>query len=691
MNTVARSHADDVGSLPGMRAARREAFVRLGVETLGDLLRLAPRRYEDRRHPRPTADIEAGETALVVGRVRSSKSFRTRAGLSILEATIADASGTAIARWFYRGFMPTPLPEDRRVALFGVVKTVKNAQPEFKSPELERLAEEGVDDPGCGRFVPVHPRTAGLSAAVVRRAVWDALPAALDVPDPLPAPLRAAHDLPALGETLRALHFPDDLEEAERARRRLAFDELLVHELLLAERRQARRATAAPPLPFPARVRARIEARLPFELTPGQVKAVDEIVADLEQPVPMNRLLQGDVGSGKTAVAVYALLGAVARGLQVAFMAPTEVLARQHTQTLERMLTGSRVRLEQLAGGRRGKGRTAALARIAAGEADVVVGTHAVLSADVQFADLGLVIVDEQHKFGVRQRRELVAKGGTKAAWRRPHCLVMTATPIPRTLALTVWGDMEVSVIEGRIPGRAPVETCVVTAQEARDVMPRVRAELAAGRQAYVIYPLVEESDKIALKDAQAGHERWTRALPEHRVGLLHGRLKRDEKERVMEAFRTGEVAVLVATVVVEVGVDVPNASLLIVEHAERFGLSQLHQLRGRIGRGTTGGLCILVDRSREETPARLEILAADTDGFAIAEEDLKLRGVGDLFGTRQHGRPAFRAAVLPRDLPVLMEARTAADALLSEDPALEAHPALARALKARRSLLDDV
>ena len=604
-----------------------------------------------------------------------------------------DASGVAVARWFYRGFLPKPLPEDRRVALYGTVEAVRAELPAFQGPELERLAEEGVEEPGCGRYVPVHPRTTGVTAPAVRRAVWDALPAAAAIEDPVPAAVRAAYALPALGDALRALPFPDDLAPAECARKRLAFDELLLHELQLARRRAARQGMAAPPVPFSARVRERIRSRLPFELTPGQQRVVDEIVADMTQPRPMHRLLQGDVGSGKTAVAVYALLGAVARGLQVAFMAPTEVLARQHSETLASMLAGSRVRIEELVGGRRSKARDAALARIAAGEADVVVGTHAVIGEAVRFFDLGLVIVDEQHKFGVRQRQELVAKGGTKAGWRRPHCLIMTATPIPRTLALAVWGDLDVSVIEGRIPGRTPVETWVVQPNEGARVMQRVRAELAAGRQAFVIYPLIEESDKLALKDAQAGRERWARALPGYKVGLLHGRLKRDEKEGVMGAFRAGAVHLLVATVVVEVGIDVPNATVLVVEHAERFGLSQLHQLRGRIGRGTEGGLCVLVDRARAETPARLEVLAADADGFAIAEEDLKLRGVGDVCGTRQHGRPASHAASLPRDLPLLVRAREAATGLQAQDPALEhpAHAGLARALAARERRAEDL
>ena len=685
----ARGPRDDVATLPGIHSGRRDALARMGIETLEDLLRLAPRRYEDRRHPRPLGALAAGETVVVVGRVTGSRAFRTRRGLSILEAVVEDGSGTAVARWFYRGFVPKPLPHDQRVALYGAVQAVKAGRVEFKAPELERLPEE--DDPagsaGVGRYVPVHPCSAGLTAPVVRRAVWEALDAAALVADPVPAALRRAYGLPELGMALRGLHFPEALEQAEAARRRLAFDELLVHELLLLRRRALRRTRRAPAIAFPARVHERIRARLPFTLTAGQERVIAEIVADLEQPAPMMRLLQGDVGSGKTAVAAYAMLGVVACGRQAAFMAPTEVLARQHAATLESLLAGSRVRLLRLAGGARSVARREALAAIASGEADIVVGTHAVIAEDVRFASLALAIVDEQHKFGVQQRRELIAKGeGTDAEVDAPHCLVMTATPIPRTLALTVWGDMDVSVIEGTIPGRTPVETIVVKPRDGRSVMRRVKAELAEGRQAYVIYPLIEESDNLALQDAQAGAVRWQKALPGRSVGLLHGRMKRDEKDATMAAFRAGDIHLLVATVVVEVGVDVPNATILVVEHAERFGLSQLHQLRGRIGRGTEGGLCVLVDRSRAATPARLDVLAGTRDGFVIAEEDLKLRGVGDVFGTRQHGRAPFHAAALPADLPVLLRARQAAERLGAEDPGLvrPEHAGLAEALRTR-------
>ena len=674
--------------LGGLTAPRRAALSRLGVETVEDLLRLAPRRYEDRRHPQPIAQLVEGSTVLVIGEVAAARVFRARRGLGIHEAVVADATGEVKVRWFHRGgWTPRALPVGARVALFGNVKARGRAV-ELASPAIERLPADGEEPedgvPGANRLVPVHPLTSGITAPVVRLAVWNALPAASALRDTLPAARLAALGLPRLADALRALHFPDHLRDAEQARRRLAFDELLVHEILLARRRRRRLAEQAPAIEVDARLDARIRARLPFSLTAGQDGAVAEIVADLARPHPMNRLLQGDVGSGKTAVAAYALLAAVARGRQAAFMAPTEVLARQHEHTLGALLAGSRVRVAMLTGGRRGKARNEVLERVAAGEVDLVLGTHAVISKDVRFDRLGLVVVDEQHKFGVRQRHELVAKAGDAS---RPHLLVMTATPIPRTLALTVYGDLDVSVIAGRPPGRRPVETRVVYPRQGREILDRVRAELEAGRQAFVIYPLVEESDKLGLRDAIDGRDRWARALPGHRVGLLHGRMKRDEKEAAMTAFRDGSVHLLVATVVVEVGVDVPNATVLVVEHAERFGLSQLHQLRGRIGRGRAGGLCLLVDRSKEETPARLEVLAATDDGFEIAEEDLKLRGTGDVLGTRQHGVAGFRAARLPRDLPLLGHARREASALLDADPRLRdpAHAVLADLVATRQ------
>ncbi len=671
----------DVAALPGVTPPRREAFERLGIRTVEDLLRLAPRRYEDRRHPTPIGSLAAGEPALVLARVLSSKAIRLRGGLSLRTADVEDASGRIEVRWFHRGFLAQPLRVGARVALYGVPRRSRG-RIALVGPACETIADdlpEGVLEESAaapaggrprttGRLVPVHPLTPGLSAPIVRRAAWAATAVADRVADGVPAGLAARWGLPPLGEALRDLHFPETEPAAERARSRLAFEELVVHALMLARRRAARGGARALPFRFTPRLDERIRARLPFTLTPAQDGAVAEVARDLAGSHPMCRLLQGDVGSGKTAVAAYALLAAAANRVQAALLAPTAVLAEQHRDVFGRLLEGSRVRVESLVGGRRTAERRAALARIAAGDADLVLGTHAVLSEDVRFRRLGLVVVDEQHRFGVRQRRDLVAKGD---APHRPHCLVMTATPIPRTLALAVYGDLDVSVIEGRPPGRGRVETWVVRPTEGARVLDRVKREVAAGRQAFVIYPLIEESDRSGLRDATLGRERWARALPARRVGLLHGRMTPAEKSQAMADFRSGALDVLVATVVVEVGIDVPNATVLIVEHAERFGLSQLHQLRGRVGRGGEDGLCALVDRSKDGGAERLEVLARTDDGFEVAEADLRLRGGGDLFGTRQHGAPAFRAAEFPRDLPWLARAREAAHALLAEDPTL--------------------
>ena len=444
--------------------------------------------------------------------------------------------------------------------------------------------------------------------------------------------------------------------------------------------------TTATPFTFTPELERRIRARFPFRLTDAQERAVAALRADLVRRTPMNRLLQGDVGAGKTLVAVHACLACVANRRQAAFVAPTEVLARQHETTLRRWLEGSEVRVEALYGARRGKARAAVVERIARGEVDLVVGTHAVLSRDVRFARLSLVVVDEQHKFGVVQRRELVSKGAA------PHVLVMTATPIPRTLAMVAYGDLDVTVLDGVPPGRGPRTTWVVGPADGPRVFERVRAELRAGRQAFVVYPLVEESDRAGLRDATAGRDAWARALPAARVGLVHGKLKAEERHAVMAAFRAGGLDVLVATVVVEVGVDVPNATVLVVEHAERFGLSQLHQLRGRVGRGAGGGLCVLMDRSEGPTPDRLEVLARTEDGFEIAEHDLRLRGAGDLFGTRQHGAPAFVAARLPDDLPILVRARAVARAVVEGDRGLDAPDlkGLAARVRAREDAIGD-
>lgn len=644
---------DPVALVPGVGASRAEVYARLGVATVADLLRLAPRRFEDRRVVSGSTRLIPGTTATFVGHVMASRTVRARGRLVIVEATMRDDEGEVRARWFNQPWLGRSLTPGARVLVHGDVVR-KGGVPLFESPSLERPPEGDEPHPGCHRLVPVHPTTAGLSTSSLRRAVWSALHALGELADPMPGPVRDEVGLPSLLEAIRRLHFPTSSEDAERARMRLAFDELFVHEMLLARRKAARVRRVAPALRFTATLHRRIRARFPFELTPAQNRVVADLARDLSRDVPMHRLLQGDVGSGKTVVAAYACLAAAANGHQSAFMAPTELLARQHEATLAGWLRGSDVEVVGLYGAAKARERREARARVASGAARIVVGTHAVFSAGVEFERLGLVVVDEQHKFGVRQRRELVGKGAA------PHCLVMTATPIPRSLALVVYGDLDYSVLDGKPPGVGRRTTWLVRPSDGERVFARVRDELGRGRQAYVVYPLVEESESLALRDAIAGHAAWTRTLPSHRIGLVHGRMKADARAQVLESFRRRELDVLVATVVVEVGIDVANATMLVVEHAERFGLSQLHQLRGRVGRGEAGGLCVLMDRSEGATPERLSVLEALDDGFAIAEEDLRLRGAGDFFGTRQHGAPAFLAARLPEDLPLLAKARAA-------------------------------
>ena len=689
--TVLLTLADPVARVPGVGTARGATFSRLGVATVGDLLRLAPRRFEDRRATTPAALLVAGAVATWTGRVVSARTIRARRGFVIVEAVGVDETGEVRARWFNQPWIAKGLTPGTTVLWHGSLKDARGRL-EFAAPAVERVPDDPAQPhPGVGRLVPVHPGAARLSPLSVRRAVWTALERLAPVPDPLPLSARAAGEgdeapLPSLAETFARLHFPERVEDSEAARARLAFEELLVHECLLARRRAARASVEGVPLRWTRTLDARIRRRLPFRPTEGQEHAIREILRDLAAPSPMNRLLQGDVGCGKTAVAAYACLVAVANRRQAAFMAPTELLARQHAATLAEVLEGSSVRVETLLGSGRGKPRKEALARIARGDADLVVGTHALLSAPVEFAHLALVVVDEQHKFGVRQRRALVTKGPA------PHCLVMTATPIPRTLAMTAYGELAVTVVHGRPPGAGRRTTRVVTPSGSAEVLAAVREALARGEQAFVVFPLVEESDKVDLRDATRGAHQWQTALAGFRVGLVHGAMTADARAATMDAFRRRRLDCLVATVVVEVGIDVPNATVLVVEHAERFGLSQLHQLRGRVGRGPRGGRCFLMDRAAAGTPARLEVLAATEDGFEIAEEDLRLRGGGDLFGTRQHGMPAFFSARLPDDLPLLERARRTVARLLEADPALSSpeHAGLAARVRRREADIGD-
>jgi len=662
----------DVRELPGLKTVRPKALESLGLRTVHDLVQHLPRRHEDRRRFKPIASILDNEFAVVRGTIEKLRAPRIRGRRSLVEAAVADDSGAVRVQWWNQPWLMKALREGDDVVLFGRLRGGKLTAPEW---EVVR----GDESIHAGRIVPVYPLTKGVAGPSLRRAMHAALED-LSIPDPLPPDLLGKRELPPLGEALQQVHFPDDRESLERAKTRFRYEELFWFQLALAAQRMHTKRQSGFAQRCPPAVDERIRARLPFTLTNAQDRAVAEIASDMASEHPMNRLLQGDVGSGKTAVAVYAALVAIANRRQAAFLAPTEVLARQHFATVTSLLEGSDVCVELLLGATSAAERRRLREGLADGSVHFVVGTHALLEPDVEFGALSLVVVDEQHKFGVAQRAKLVRKG------MRPDLPVMTATPIPRTLALTAFGDLDVSVLDELPPGRQPPATEVLTGERAHRAYEGVRRFVAEGRQAYVIFPLIEESAEV---DAQAAEEGFARLaegpLSSLRLGLVTGRTPSEERQETMRAFREGELDVLVGTTVLEVGLDVPNASVIVVENAERFGLSTLHQLRGRVGRGGRRSQCYLIAlQPTPEAEARLSIMEATTDGFRIAEEDLRLRGPGEFFGTRQSGLPEFRVANLVRDADVLREARKDAFALLESDPRLEGAPLLREEFRRR-------
>jgi ATP-dependent DNA helicase RecG len=645
--------------LPGVGPALTRKLRHLGLERLGDLLAHRPRRYESAVPEVQIAELFGEDEATIEGIVRSVTSRRVRR-LTILKARVADTSGEIAAVWFNQPWLAERLKPGTRVRLRG-----HRRQGEFqvRSYDVDDVAD-------TADFAPVYPASEELPAKRVRDLVAAVLPLARDQPDALPAELKAAEGLPLRADALHAVHRPRSLEEAEEGRRRLAFDELLVLQLGLARRGREREAAVAPALEEPGELVARYREALPFTLTPDQERVMTEIDADLARSVPMQRLLQGDVGSGKTVVALYALLRAVETGRQGALMAPTETLAEQHFLTIEGLCAELGVRCVLLTSALPTKEHAAVRAAIAAGEAQIAVGTHALIQEDVSFADLAVAVVDEQHRFGVEQRQALTEG-------RAPHVLHMTATPIPRTLALTVYGDLQVSEIAKPPANRKPITTAWVTEERSSDAYTRLRKHLDAGRQSYVVCPLIEGSETTRARAAEEEAERLRRAeLGGYSVGLLHGRLRPAERREVMAAFKAGELDVLVATTVIEVGVDVPNATIMIVQHADRFGLAQLHQLRGRVGRGAEQSYCLLISGPREELTesarARLEAMVRTTDGFELAEVDLELRGEGQLLGTRQSGLTEFRFTRLRADRELLERARSAAAGLVDAEGPLD-------------------
>ena len=654
--------------LPGVGEARAKGLEKLGLREAGDLVGYFPRSYEDRRQVYAIAEAPVGELCCVrVMAAEEPRRMHIRRGLDVTRLKVVDRASAMLVTFFNQGYVRQALHRGEEYILYGRVELMGNHR-QMTNPQFE-----GAERPwACGRIMPVYPLTAGITNHLLAGLVEGAL---RELPPPvetLPDDLLARHRLAPAAECWRSIHFPADEDALDAARRRFAFEELFYLSLglaLLRERRSRGRGPA-----FGETDLEGFYKLLPFALTGAQRQALEEAAADLALTRPMNRLVQGDVGSGKTAVAAGCAWLAVRSGWQCAMMAPTEILAEQHAKTLSAMLAPAGIEVGLLTGSMKVSEKRKVLSALESGALPFVVGTHALLSQGVAFHRLGLVITDEQHRFGVEQRAALAAKAGGEEDFS-PNVLVMSATPIPRTLALIIYGDLDVSVIDELPPGRMPVKTVLVGESKRQRMYGFVRDQVREGRQVYIVCPAVEENPEGAW-DLKAVTE-YARVLgeqvfPDLRVGLVHGRMKAKEKEAAMAAFTAGETHILVSTTVIEVGVDVPNASLIIIENADRYGLSQLHQLRGRVGRGKHQSWCVLVSDNRSpDTRARLKVLTQTNDGFKIAEEDLKLRGPGDFFGERQHGLPALRVADLETDTRVLKEAQDAAAELLATDPAL--------------------
>jgi ATP-dependent DNA helicase RecG len=689
-----------LGEVRGVGPKTAARLAQLGLFVLRDLVHYYPRDYLDYANLVRISGLEPGRTATIVATVRRSHAFTSPRNpqLAILELQLSDITGRLrVSRFFAGRRFTTPgwlklqqrqFPPGAWVAVSGLVKESAYG-PQFQDPLIEVLEspQAPVQSKEIGRLIPVYGLTEGLGADRMRQVMAAVLPLVSRCPDPLPEDLRQREGLMARASALSQIHQPQSQAELKASRQRLVFDEFLLMQLGLLQRRRELRQRPAPSLnPTAASLLDRFLELLPFGFTGAQQRVLAEIRADLARPQPMARLVQGDVGSGKTVVAIAALLLALDCGCQGALMAPTEVLAEQHYATLCRLLPQLHVSCALLTGSTRLRRRRQLLADLANGQLQLLVGTHALLEDPVQFARLGLVVVDEQHRFGVRQRDRLLHKG------LQPHLLTMTATPIPRTLALSVHGDLDVSQIDELPPGRTPIRTQLLSAAERSKAYALIRQEVAAGQRAYVVLPLVEESETSDLRSAVEVHQQLSaEVFADLQVGLLHGRMASADKQAAIAAFAAGETQVLVSTTVVEVGVDVPEASVMVVEHAERFGLAQLHQLRGRVGRGAAASHCLLIHEGRNpQSRQRLDVLVRSSDGFEIAEMDLRLRGPGQVLGTRQSGLPDLALASLCDDGAVLERARQVAEEILSADPQLQQHPHLARLQQQQRQQLSE-
>lgn len=674
--------------LKGVGPKRASSLARLGLLTARDLLYHLPHRYEDASTVQPIATLKPGREATVVGRVVAQGVIPTRKGLRIFQAMVRDRSEVVIeCSWPGQPFLERVIRRGDLLLISGSVRFYHGLQLQPKEYTiLAREDEPAVEEEGV--VFPVYPTTEGLPHRLLRTIIAENLDVLLSQAgedEVLDRELLRRLGLPSLPRAFELVHRPTSLAEAELGRRRLAYDELFFLQLLHAKSRH-HASIERPGIRFERRdelIRPFYRA-LPFRLTNAQKRVLREIGADMASPHRMTRLLQGDVGSGKTVVALFALLRAVENGYQAVLMAPTEILAEQHVRTLGQLLGGLPVEVHLLTSRVKGQSRRTILERVRTGSPAIFVGTHALIQEGVDFSRLGLVVIDEQHRFGVRQRLALsrAEPASDSGDGSHPDLLVMSATPIPRSLALTLYGDLDISVLDERPPGRTPVRTAVRPARARESVFSFVREQVRLGRQAYVVYPLVEESDRIDLKAATDEFEHLRAGpLKELRIGLVHGQMRGEEKDVVMREFADGLLDVLVATTVIEVGIDVPNASVMVVEHAERFGLSQLHQLRGRIGRGAAESYCILI--ASGDTP-RLRVLASTEDGFEIAREDMRLRGEGDLFGARQSGLAVFRFARLESDQDLLELGRKEARRIVESDPELARHPEIGDVLNTR-------
>jgi ATP-dependent DNA helicase RecG len=657
--------------LRGIGPRVAESLSKLGIHTVEDLLHHIPRRWEDRTRFRHVSELRGGEYATVCGTILSVSVSLPRPKLSIIKVLLDDGGAGITLTWFNQPYLERTFralaDKHTPIVAYGLTRRV-GINLEIPTPEWEELGE--TDLLSMNRIVPIYPSSEGVSQRMLRRSVDEVLRACLQyVPDFLPPTVAVAHHLADIRFALRNIHFPDSFGDREEARRRLVFEEFFLLQTGLGMRRRAHHQVQqgiAFKVEWSA-LDASLKEILPFQLTGAQRRALTEIAADLSAGHPMNRLLQGDVGSGKTVVALGAMLMAVQNGYQAALMAPTEILAQQHAIVLRNMLEPVGLQVELAIGSQSARVKREAKERILGGQVRIVVGTHALIQEGVQFAKLGLVVIDEQHRFGVLQRQALARKG------EQPHVLVMTATPIPRTLTLTLYGDLDATVLDELPPGRKPITTHWKPSSRRAQVYESAIKLLAQGRQVYVVCPLIEQSEKLQAKSAVALRDHLADTVfTEYRVGLLHGQMKSEEKEDVMARFKAQELDVLVSTTVIEVGIDVPNATVMIVEDADRFGLAQLHQLRGRVGRGEHASYCILIaDPKTPEGQARMQILTETNDGFRIAEEDLTLRGPGDFCGTRQSGLPDLYIGDIVKDFGILVETRKAAFDLLSRDPDL--------------------